>query len=150
VHRELRRFVDAGIVRRDARQRPHGYAAATDAPAYEPLRALMEMTAGVPVRLADALDDVPGVRAAAIHGSWAAGRIRPHSDLDVVIVTEGDRRSAQRAVRRVGREIGRDVDVSVMSVRDYEELMRSQNPFLTRIVRGPRIDVVGNLVTVAE
>ena len=95
--------------------------------------------------MADALQNIPGVVAAAIHGSWAAGMVRPDSDLDLVIVTDGDRRAAQRAVRRVGWEIGREVDASVLSPADFEGLRDSRNPFLGKILHGPRIDVFGDL-----
>lgn len=150
VHRELRRLLNAGLVRRDARQRPHRYQAATDAPAYGPLRDLLELTVGVPQRLGRELDTVPGILAAAIHGSWAAGAVRPDSDLDVIVVTDGDRVAAQRAVRRVGRAIGREVDPSVLSRESFEELLRARNPFLGKIVHGPRIDVVGDLAGISD
>jgi predicted nucleotidyltransferase len=149
IHRELHRLLDAGLARRDARQRPHSYRAATDAPAYRPLRELLELTAGVPLRLADELADVEGIVAAAIHGSWAAGTVRPESDLDVIVITDGDRRTAQRAVRRVGQAIGREVDASVLSHESFEDLRRSRNPFLGKILHGPRIDVIGDLTNLA-
>ena len=149
IHRELHRLLDAGLARRDARQRPHSYRAATDAPAYRPLRELLELTAGVPLRLADELADVEGILAAAIHGSWAAGTVRPESDLDVIVVTDGDRRAAQRAARRVGRAISREVDASVLSRESFEDLRHSRNPFLGKILHGPRIDVIGDLANLA-
>lgn len=145
VHRELRRGIDAGLVTRDDHRRPHIYRGAAESPATHPLRELLELTVGVPRRMADALQDIPGVVAAAIHGSWAAGTVRPDSDLDLVIVTDGDRRAAQRAVRRVGREIGREVDPSVLSRTDFKRLLDSRNPFLGRILHGPRVDLFGDL-----
>jgi predicted nucleotidyltransferase len=150
VHRELHRLLDAGLVSRDVRQRPHAFRAASNAPAYAPLRELIELTAGVPQRLADELEHVGGIVAAAIHGSWAAGKIRPDSDLDVIVVTDGDRRAAQQAVRRVGRSIGREVDASVLTRASLEDLRRARNPFLGRILHGPRIDVVGDLSGVID
>jgi predicted nucleotidyltransferase len=150
VHRELHRLIDAGIVTRDAEHRPHGFRAAVDAPIYRPLRDLLELTTGVPMRIARELGDVAGVVAAAIHGSWAAGGIRPDSDLDVIVVTDGDRRAAQRATRRVGQAIGREVDASVLSRDDFIELRRARNPFIGKILQGPRIDVVGDLATIAD
>ena len=145
VHRELGRLVDAGLVERDARQRPHQFIAATSAPAYAPLRELLELTTGVPARLADALAGVGGVRAAAIHGGWAAGRLRPDSDVDVLVVTDGDRRAAQRAVRSVARRAGRDADPTVLSIDDFEKLTATRNPFLAKILNGPRIDLIGDI-----
>lgn len=144
VHRELQRLVNAGIAHRDAGQRPHGYRAATESPVYGPLRELIEATTGVPSRMTAALSDVPGVVAASIHGSWAAGTVRPESDLDVIVITDGDRRAAQRAARQVGKEIGRDVDVSVLSREEYATLQRGHNPFVGKILHGPRIDLMGD------
>jgi predicted nucleotidyltransferase len=137
--------VDAGLVTRDASHRPHAYRAAASSPAYEPLRGLLDLTAGVPARFADALSAIPGVLAAAIHGSWATGKVRPDSDVDVIVVTAGERRIAQRAVREVGRTIGRNVDASVLSPEDFDGMLRSRNPFLGKILNGPRIDLLGDL-----
>jgi predicted nucleotidyltransferase len=149
VHRELHRLLDAGIVVRDARRRPHSFSAATEAPAYGALRDLLELTTGVPQRLARELGGVPGIVAAAIHGSWATGHVRHDSDLDVIVVTDGDRRAARRAVRRLGQAVGREVDVSVLSREELADLRRAHNPFLGKILHGPRIDIVGDLADVA-
>ena len=145
MHRELLRFVDAGLVARDTRQRPHRFTVAADAPAYRPLRELLELTVGVPKRLADALDQIPGVRAAAIHGSWAAGRVRPDSDIDVLVVSAGDLPAVQRALREAGRAIARDIDVAVLSPEEFSNLRSDRNPFLGKVLHGPRIDLVGDL-----
>jgi predicted nucleotidyltransferase len=150
VHRELTRLVHAGLARRDARKRPHGFRAARENPAYEPLRDLVELTAGVPLRLSRALSEVPGVLAASIHGSWASGRIRPESDLDVVVVVEGSPQAVKRALRGVGKQIGRDVDASILSPAAFADLSRKRNPFLTKILRGPRIDLVGDLTVLGD
>jgi len=83
VHRELHRLVDVGIATSDVQRRPHHFGAATSAPAYASLRDLLGLTVGVPLRLARELDEIPGIVAAAIHGSWAAGTgLRPDSDLE--------------------------------------------------------------------
>jgi hypothetical protein len=149
IHRELGRAVSAGLVRRDDRQRPHLYVAATNSPAYKPMRQLLDLTVGIPERLAGALSLVDGVRAAAIHGSWAKGRITADSDLDVIVITDGDRSAAQRAVRRVSRQIGRQGDGSILSPRDFATMLAEHNPFLEGILHGPRIDIVGDLEELA-
>jgi predicted nucleotidyltransferase len=145
IHRELLRLVDAGLVTRDGRKRPHEYRAALETPAYRPLRDLLELTTGVPAKLEGALREFRDIRAAAVHGGWAAGKVRPDSDIDVIVVTESSRDEVQRALRRVGRSVGRDVDPSVLTESDFQQLVRARNPFLGKILHGPRIDVVGSL-----
>lgn len=145
VHRELGRATDAGLLIRDASQRPHKYRAAADSPAYEPLRELLERTVGVSDRLREALTAVGGVEAAAIHGSWARGKVGPTSDIDVVVVAQGDGREARRAIRGICREAGRDADITVLSPAAASEMAQVANPFWKKLVQGPRIDLVGDL-----
>ena len=145
VHRELARAVASGVIREDRARRPHAFRAAPDAPIYEPLRRLLELTVGVPARLRDALADVDGILAATIHGSFARGTMRPDSDIDVLVVTSGDRRAALRAARGIGRDVGREVDATVLTTDSLGELVAADNPFLSKILRGPQITVTGDL-----
>ena len=150
VHRELLRAVDAGLLMRDDSQRPHRFAAAQASPAYPPLRDLLELTVGVSQRLRKALIEAKGVRAAAIHGSWAAGRVTPSSDLDVVVVLDGDAREAQREIRQIVRAAGREADISLLSSGDAREMARLESPFWKKLVNGPRIDLVGDIASVTS
>ena len=145
VHRELARAVDAGIAVRDRRSRPHRYEANVDSPAYSSLRELLEQTVGMPERLRHALATVDGVHAAAIHGSWATGKPGTSSDVDVIAIAEGDPIPVRRALRQAGRKVGREIDLVVFGSDEFDEMARLGNPFVERILQGPRIDLVGDL-----
>jgi len=91
IHRELHRALDAGLLVRDPIGRTYLYRAATDSPLYEPLRLLLERTVGIEAELRRALEDLPGVEAAFIHGSFAKNtKIRPTSDVDVIVLGHAD------------------------------------------------------------
>jgi predicted nucleotidyltransferase len=150
VHRELNRAVDAGIIVRDDGQRPHLFRVSKDSPIYAPTRDLLDLTVGVPERLRRALAPFAGVRVAAIHGSWAKGSVRPASDIDVLVVADGDRRAIHRALRAVGREVGREIDASIITPQAFDELHREGNPFLDAILRGQRVDLVGDVAGLAD
>jgi predicted nucleotidyltransferase len=145
VHRELRRAVSAGLVTEESARRPHRYRAASEGPAYAPLRDLLSLTVGVEDRLRRALSGVEGVLVASIHGSWAKGTVTPTSDIDLLVVTEGDRAAVLRAARSVGRSVGREIDVSTLTVAGLREMVQAENPFVDLVLRGPRIDLVGEL-----
>src|SRR5687768_17308182 len=70
LHRELRRLEDAGIVEHERVGRTKLYRAAPGSPLRAPLRELLERTLGVEPLLREKVAAVPGVRAAAIFGSW--------------------------------------------------------------------------------
>ncbi len=76
--------------------------------------------------------------------------MRPDSDIDVLVVTSGDRRAALRAVRGIGRDVAREVDATILTTDSLSELVTADNPFLSKILHGPHIAVTGNLDELVE
>lgn len=71
--------------------------------------------------------------------------MRPDSDIDVVLVTSGDRRAALRAVRSIGRDVAREVDATILTPDDFGDLVTAGNSFVSKILREPHIAVTGDL-----
>ncbi len=149
VHRELVRAESAGIIRRDATARPHRFQAATDDPFNEPLVDLLRRSVGVEEQLRDALDR-PGVLVAAIYGSWASGKRRPDSDIDVIVIGDADLRELRRRVRPIGKKAGRTVDLTVVSVEEFQRLLAEDSSFVRRVLEAPVTRLVGDLDSVAQ
>jgi predicted nucleotidyltransferase len=145
VHRELSRAAAAGLIARDATQRPHRYRAKQDSPAYAPMRQLLELTVGVPERLREEFARVAGVRTATIHGSWARGDLRFDSDLDLLVVGDDVAQGAQEAARRAGRAIGREVDITVVPPDELRMQVARGHPYFRGIIDGHHIDVIGSI-----
>ena len=145
VHRELARAAAAGLIVRNATQRPHRYQAIQDSPTYAPMRQLLELTVGVPERLRAEFAGIAGVRAATIHGSWARGDLRLDRDLDLLVVGDNVSEGAKDAARRAGRAIGREVDVTVVSPLELRTQVAHGHPFFRGIIEGPHVDVIGNV-----
>jgi predicted nucleotidyltransferase len=149
IHRELERAEDAGIITRDSSARPHQFRAATDEPLLEPLTALLAGTVGIETELAGALDR-PDVDAAAIHGSWANGKRRPDSDIDVLVVGTAELRDLRRVVRPIGKAAGRTIDVTLFTPDEFRRALHENSGFARRILDGPTIPLAGNLQRLTE
>jgi predicted nucleotidyltransferase len=150
VHRELRRAIDAGLVERDDRRRPHEFRAIRSSPMHGPVAALLRMTVGVEEELRELLGVTPGVDAAALHGSWADGTARPASDVDLLVVGEDiDVRRLRADLRDLGRRTGREIDLMLVPRRDFDELLRDDNPFLRIVLERPLINLVGDVAGLA-
>lgn len=148
IHRELHRALAAGLVVRERGSRPHVYRAAVESPLYEPLKALLERTVGLERDLADLLGAESGVRAAVIHGSWAEGRLRPDSDVDVLVVGEVDLPGLRRRARAVGRRAGRRIDLTAFRPDEFRRELDAGNGFLRKVVDGPVEPLTGDLEAV--
>ena len=145
THRELHRALDSGLLAREAIGRTYLYRAATDSPLYEPLRLLLERTVGVEAELRRALEDVAGVEAAFIHGSFASGdKIKPASDIDVIVLGNADPRALRRRIRQVESLLGRKIDLLAYSRDEFASLAESGNSLIRGIIRGPVTALIGS------
>ncbi|MGH2878416.1 MAG: nucleotidyltransferase domain-containing protein [Solirubrobacteraceae bacterium] len=144
VHREIVRTQDAGLLARDDSVRPHRLSAATNSPLYVPLRDLLQRTVGVEHDLREALT-VPGVVAAAIHGSWAGGPRRADSDIDVVVVGDANLRDLRKRTRRVSEQAGRRLDLTLFGLDELKSLEQEQHGFVRHLLQGPLVPLVGDL-----
>jgi predicted nucleotidyltransferase len=145
VHRELRRALEAGFVTRKPVGRTYLYQAAVESPLYEPLRLLLERTVGVEIELRRALEGMSGVDAAFIHGSFAKGtKIRPTSDVDVLVLGDVDPRLLRRRLRRLEDRTGREIDILAYTPKEFLALADGGNSFARNIISGPVIPLVGS------
>lgn len=149
VHRELGRAERAGIIRRDATARPHRFRAATDDPIHEALATMLRRSVGVEEQLRTILER-SGVSAAVIHGSWVSGNRRPDSDIDVLIVGDADLRELRRLVRPVGKNAGRTIDLTVLTVDEFQRLLADRSSFARRVLEAPTTPLVGDLTSIAR
>ncbi len=146
LHRELGRLERAGLIEHDRVGRTRRYRAATDSPIHEPLRELLQRTLGVEPLLRRALDGVDGVAAAAIFGSWAAGETNEDSDIDLLVVGEMDRDDLLSKVREVEAQAHREIDVTAYGADEFARRRGAGSGFLTTVLRGPLIELVGKVV----
>jgi predicted nucleotidyltransferase len=145
LHRELSRLERAGLVEHDTVGRSNRYRAATSSPLHEPLRSLMQRTLGVEPLLRERLAAVPGVEAAAIFGSWAAGNAGEGSDVDLLVIGDVDRDELLAAVRSVEEITAREIDVTAYGREDFERRRATGSGFLKTVLRGPLTPLVGEI-----
>lgn len=145
LRRELARLVDAGLVVVDWAGRTKIFAAATESPLYEPLRELLERTLGVEAELRQRLAELDGVELAAIFGSWAEERVRPGSDVDILVVGDVDFDEVADRVREVEEIADREVHLFVYGREELERKRAEGSGFVRKLLAGPLKVLVGDL-----
>jgi predicted nucleotidyltransferase len=145
THRELGRLEAAGLIEHDRVGRTKRYRAATDSPLYEPLRTLLERTLGVAPMLRRALEDVEGIEAAAIFGSWAAGTPGTDSDIDLLVVGDVSREELLTAVGGVEQQTRREIDVTAYRRAEFDQRLEEGSGFLKTVLNGAKVPLIGVL-----
>lgn len=125
AHREVRRLVDAGLVRQELIGRSILVTASEDSPAYRPLVELLLLSYGPEVVIPRVLAGIAGVTSAFIFGSWAARRQGVRGtvpqDIDVLVVGDPERSALQDAAEAAEVLLGREVNIRVVSLALWRE-----------------------------
>lgn len=143
VQRELAKLVASGLLTvRPIGNQKH-YQANPAAPIHAELVGIMQKTVGLADILRDALDPlVPRIEQAFVFGSLARGEAGPRSDVDLMIVGDASFAEVVEAVYPLHERLGREVNPVVLTAKEFRA--RAKDPgFITRVVSGPRIMLIG-------
>jgi predicted nucleotidyltransferase len=83
------------------------------------------------------------IQVALIHGSVAKGTARADSDVDVLLVGAVSFAEVVAALKDAQIQLNRDVNPSVYPVKEYRRKLQEGHHFLTAVLRGPKIFLIG-------
>ena len=143
VHQEVEKLVAAGLLT-DRRSSNRRYLRANERyPLFRPVREIVLRTAGLADVLRNALGK-HGIELALVFGSIASGRPRAGSDVDLLLVGSLGLREGVRRLRLAQETLGREINPVVWTRSEFETRRVRQDPFLTNILDGPIIPVLGD------
>ena len=123
AHREVRRLMEAGIVRDDRVGRTLQLTLSSTSPYAAPLRELLIRAFGPPRVLSDLFSTIEGIDQAWIYGSWArriAGEPGEDPvDIDVLVVGAPDVGEVYEACRQASTRLLREVNATVLSTAEW-------------------------------
>jgi len=146
VQRELASLEQAGILRRTRSGNRTYYQANAACPIYAELRGLVLKTVGLADVLRQALSPVAGeVETAFVYGSMASGEAGPGSDVDLLVVGDVDDLALHEAAAAAETTLGRAVNYTLLSKREFRRRKKEKGGFLARVLRGPKIAILGGI-----
>lgn len=144
VQRELRQFTQAGLLTRTEVGNQVRYRANPDHPLFPELRTLTLKTVALVDVLREALSGLAGVAVAFMYGSLAKGEVRADSDVDVLVVGDVSFADVVSALAPAQTALRREVNPTVYSPKEFSEKVASGNHFLTQVMAGPKLFVIGD------
>ena len=147
VQRELSRLAGSGLVTVTRLGNQKHYQANPDSPLFEELCSIVQKTSGLQGPLRAALEPLgEKIRVAVLYGSIARRTDTASSDIDLLIVS--DLLSLEAVISAflpVEKLLDRRVSCTLYTQREFDERLRNKNPFLTRVLAGPRVVLAGSL-----
>lgn len=145
VQRELGRLVEAGIVWRSRRGNQVCFQANPRCPIFGELRGIVLKTVGLGDVLRSALAPLAGrIQFAFVYGSIARGEPTAASDIDLCIVGDVSFGEIVAALAPAQEALGWEVNPTVYPPAEYAAKLAERHPFVSNIVRGPRIILIGD------
>jgi predicted nucleotidyltransferase len=146
VQRELQRLAESGLVVVTRVGNQKHYQANRASPIFGELRGIAVKVFGPAEALRTALIPLASrVRAAWLYGSVAKGTDRAASDLDVMIVAENlTLEETYRALRPAEKRLGRAVHPTLYTPQEFRGRRAAGNPFLSKVMSGKRILLMGD------
>lgn len=139
----LERLESLGLIvsERDGNRR---YYRANRTERFEGLRGLLGREFGLAGAIERALETFGDrVSWAFIFGSAAEGLDTVVSDVDLLVVGDVSRQELVGPIADAQRELAREIDLVLYSPKDLRDKRAAGNHFVTAVLAGPRIDVIG-------
>jgi predicted nucleotidyltransferase len=146
VHRVLTRLAKAGLVTVTRSGTQKYYQANRDSPVFSELHRLIVKTVGIvgPLRRALA-SKATKIRAAFVYGSMAKRTETARSDIDLMVISDAvSYPDLFHAIESAERALARPVNPNVITLADWRTKRARPGSFVARVVRQPRLFVIGS------
>jgi predicted nucleotidyltransferase len=146
LQRELESLAATSILERRREGRRTYYRAHQNSALFNELKGIVRKTMGVPAEIKSALAPLAKkISLAFLYGSVARGSDRADSDIDLLIVADDlTLEELYRRLQRVERKLRRKVNPTLYTVEEFRRRRNAGNSFLTKVLAGDRILVIGN------
>ncbi len=143
VRRELNKLTELGILLSNRKGNQRYFQINKELPIYEELKMIFIKTDGIANELRQILEREKAIELAFIYGSWAEGKGRLLSDIDVFIVGEVDENEFISGLNTLEKKLSREINYVIFDRDDMEFRLKKKDPFVVNVTKGPKIYLVG-------
>ena len=143
--RELARLSKAGLILRILKDQQVHFQANPECPIFSELKNLIIKTAGLADVLHSALVPLGHmIRFAFIYGSFARGRAKKESDVDLLVIGDADFADIVEKLSRAQSTLGREINPMVLSMDEFQRRIAEDDHFLRSVLKSERMFVMGD------
>jgi predicted nucleotidyltransferase len=145
LQRELDVLRELGLIERSTLGKQVFYRANRNHPLFPELRALVLKTVGAIPRMRSALAPLADrISLAFVYGSMARQEEGAESDIDVMVVGRARLEDVLARIGAIEASLRRTVNPTVYSPAEFKRKLKSGNPFLNSVLRGPKVFLIGD------
>ncbi|MFH1753790.1 MAG: nucleotidyltransferase domain-containing protein [Candidatus Omnitrophota bacterium] len=144
IRRELLRFQEDNLFLTQRAGNLLYYSLNTKHPLFNELKSIVSKTVGVEGLLKKELSSIKNIDYAFIYGSFASGKEKLVSDIDLMIIGEPEDSPLYEKISQLEKKLEREINPSVYSTKEYKAKRKNKEGFITDLLSNPKIMLIGN------
>ena len=143
LSKEMRKLEREGLFRAEISGRQKYFQLNRRYPLYNEVRRIVAKTIGATPLLAEAFKRVDGVNEAYLYGSFARNQQDASSDVDILVIGTPRADVLAESVRKLERQLGREINYTVLTVKEFKSRQDRKDAFLANIWHNKRVSLIG-------
>lgn len=145
LSKELRKLAEEGLFKEEPKGRIKFYRLNSSYPLYGEIKQIIFKTEGVEGSLRALANEFPEIEVAFIYGSYAQGKEKASSDIDLMIIGMPDRRRLTSRIRDLEERLGREINFNLYPSAEFKKKSQTKGGFLNQVAAGRKILLKGSL-----
>lgn len=143
LSKELARLEREGLFQTEVHGRQKYFQLNRSYPLFNEVRGIVAKTIGAVPLIAESLKKIEGIDEAYLYGSFARGKQDAVSDIDVLLIGTPRSAALAEAVRKLERQLGREINYTVLAVKEFKTRRERKDVFLASVWRNKRVSLIG-------
>jgi predicted nucleotidyltransferase len=119
------------------------YSLNTKHPLFNEVKSIVSKTVGVEGLLKNALSHIKKIEIAFIYGSFACGKEKSSSDIDLMIIGNPDDSLFYEKISSLEKRLEREINTSIYSMDEYKRKKKEKSGFITDLLENPKLMLIG-------
>ncbi|MCX6651921.1 MAG: nucleotidyltransferase domain-containing protein [Methanomassiliicoccales archaeon] len=144
VRRELANLEAIGLLTSKPAANTKVYSVDQKMPILQELTSIILKTEGVTRMLKENLAEIGYIESAFVYGSFAKNEAKLTSDVDLFIIGSVDEEKLIGVIHMAEEQTSREINYVAFTQEEFEERRRKEDPFVTNVLREPKIMLIGS------
>lgn len=139
LRKELMRLSGEGIFLSEKKGNLLYYRLNKNYPLFEELKNIVRKTIGIEGLLKDSINEIRGIEKAFIYGSFAKGREKAVSDIDLCVIGRIDEDQLIEKINAIEESIKREINYTLYTPEEFERKKKDKDVFISDLIDNKKI-----------
>lgn len=144
VQREVEKLEKIGLLKKITMGNRVYYSVDKSCSIYGELKGIIFKTSGIAETLKSELAKSKNIAFAFIYGSYAEGKEKVSSDIDLMVIGDISSKDLSKTLSRPKTELSREINYAVFKPEEFRDKVKNKDHFLNTVLKQKKIFIIGS------